>query len=76
MELTIERIETARDCKYVQDIQECTLLVIRESSGLDYASGAVLLRNLAERKETTSLEREALSTAVRLLRRNIEAEKH
>jgi len=76
MELTIERTETARDCKYMQDIQEFTALIIRESSGLDYAGAAVLLRNLGERKETTSLEREALSTAVRLLRRNIEAEKH
>lgn len=39
MELIIERIETARDCKYMQDI-ECTPLIIRESGGLDYGSAA------------------------------------
>lgn len=74
MELTIEGIGLERDYRYKQDIQECTS-VIRESGALDYACAAVLLRNLGERKDTTSLEREALSAAVRLLRQNIGAEK-
>ncbi|MFZ2411744.1 MAG: hypothetical protein WAW23_09260 [Candidatus Methanoperedens sp.] len=75
MELTIERIDTGRDCKYMQNSQECPSFVIREASGLDYACAAVLLRNLGERKETTSLEREALSAAIRLLQRDIEAKR-
>lgn len=75
MELTIERIDTGRDCKYMQNIQECPSFVVRESSGLDYACAAVLLRNIGERKDTTSLEREALSAAIRLLQRDIDAKK-
>ncbi|MDP2766313.1 MAG: hypothetical protein Q8O41_02530 [Candidatus Methanoperedens sp.] len=70
MELTNERIDTGRDCKYMQDSQECPSFVIRESAGLDYACAAILLRNLGERKDTTSLEREALSAAIRLLQRS------
>ena len=68
MELTIERIDIGKDCKYMQNM-ECPSFVIRESVGLDYACAAVLLRNMGERKETTSLEREALSAAIRLLQR-------
>ncbi len=75
MELTIERIDTGRDCKYMQNSQECPSFVVRESSGLDYACAAVLLRNIGERKDTTSLEREALSAAIRLLQRDIDAKK-
>lgn len=75
MELTIERIDTGRDCKYMQNIQECPSFVVRESSGLDYACAAVLLRNIGERKDTTSLEREALSAAIRLLQHDIDAKK-
>ncbi len=69
MELTIERIDTGRDCKYMQDIQECPSFVIKESTGMDCACASVLLRNIGERKDTTSLEREALSAAIRLLQR-------
>lgn len=75
MELAIERVEIERDCIYMQDIQECKQFVIRESSGLDYSSTVVLLRNLGERKDTTSLERDALSTAIRLIQHNIEDRK-
>lgn len=73
MELTIERIDTGRDCKYMQDIQECPSFIMREADGMDYACAVVLLRNLGEKKDTTSLEREALSAAIRLLQRNIDA---
>lgn len=52
-------------------IQEC---IIREPKGMDYASAAILLRNLSERRDVTSLEREALSVAVRLLQRSMEEE--
>ncbi len=74
MELTIERIDTGRDCKYMQNIQKCPSFVIRES-GLDYVCAAVLLRNMGERKDTTSLEREALSAGIRLLQRDIDAKR-
>ncbi len=75
MELTIERAENERDCIYMQNVQECKPLVIRESGGMDYSSAVVLLRNLGERKDTTPLEREALSSAIRLLKHNIGAKK-
>ncbi len=75
MELTIERIDTGRDCKYMQNIQECPSFVVRESAGMDYACAAVLLRNMGERKDTTALEREALSAGIRLLQRDIDAKK-
>ena len=55
--------------------RECRPFVIRESSGMDYGSAMVLLKNLGERKDTTSLERGALSAAIRLLQHNIDAEK-
>lgn len=75
MELTIERIDIGKDCKYMQNSQECPSFVIRESVGLDYACAAVLLRNIGERKDTTSLEREALSAAIRLLQRDVDAKR-
>ncbi len=72
MELTIERMDIGSE--YMQRSQECNLFAIRESVGMEYACVAVLLRNIGEKKDTTSLEREALSVAVRLLKRNMEAE--
>ncbi len=63
MELTIERTDTG----YLQDIRGRNEFIIREPAAIDYASAAVLLLNLAERKDTTSLEREALSAAIQLL---------
>ncbi len=74
MELTIERIDIGKDCKYMQNM-ECPSFVMRESAGMDYACAAVLLRNIGERKDTTSLEREALSAAVRLLQRDMDAKR-
>ncbi len=71
VELMVQRPEIERDCKYVQYIQDCASFVMRES-GMDYASAMVLLRNIGERKDTTSLEREAIATAVRLLKNNME----
>ncbi len=44
-------------------------------SGMDYASAMMLLRNIGERKDTTMLEREAIATAVRLLKNNVEIRK-
>jgi thermostable 8-oxoguanine DNA glycosylase len=73
MELIIERAEPMKDCKYMQDMQEHRPLLIREADGMDHRSTVVLLRNLGERKDITSLEREALAAAVRLLRQNFEA---
>ncbi len=75
MELIIENTEPMKDCKYMQDMQEHGPLLIRESNGMNYRSTVVLLRNLGEKKDITSLEREALAVAVRLLRQNIEAKK-
>ena len=75
MELTIERIDTGRDCKYMRNIQESPSFVVRESAGMDYACASVLLRNMGERKDTTSLEREALSAAILLLQRDIDAKR-
>ena len=72
MELVIERAEPMKDCKYAQDMQEHRPLLIREADGMDYRSTVVLLRNLAEKKHITPLQREALAAAVRLLRQNIE----
>ncbi len=72
MELIIERAEPMKGCKYTQDMQEHRPLLIREADGMDYRSTIVLLRNLGEKKDITSLEREALAAAVRLLRQNIE----
>ena len=67
MELTIERTDTG----YLQDIMERHDFIIREPAAIDYASAAVLLLNLAERKDTTSLERGALSAAIQLLHSGI-----
>ena len=75
MELIIENTEPMKDCKYMQDtqdMQEHRPLLIREADGMDYRSTVVLLRNLGEKKDITSLEREALAAAVRLLRQNME----
>jgi hypothetical protein len=68
MELTIERIDIGKDCKYTQNSPS---FVIREAS-LDYTCTMMLLRNIGDKKDTTSLEREALSAAIRLLKRNID----
>jgi hypothetical protein len=75
MELIIERVEPERDCKYIQDMQECGTFIMRESGNTDYSSAVVLLRNLGERRDTTSLEREALACAIRILRNNMEGKK-
>lgn len=70
MDLTIERMDTEREGMYVKNISEC--FILREKASPDYRSAEVLLRNLVEKKDTTSLEREALSAAVRLLKQNTE----
>ncbi len=62
MEITIER-----ECKYVEEVHGCKPYVIRESGSMDYACAVVLLRNLGEKKDTTSLERDALSAAIHAL---------
>ena len=67
MELTIETIKDEKQQNYMQ---ECRPFVIRETSGMDYSAAVVLLRNLGEKKDTTSLEREALAAAIRLLQQN------
>ncbi len=61
--------------EYMQDIQVCEPLVIMESSSQDYSSTVVLLRNLAEKKDITSLERKALAVAIKLIQSNIETKK-
>jgi hypothetical protein len=75
MELTIERAEPVRDCKYTQNMQGCKSFIVRETGGMDYSSAVVLLRNLGEKKDITPLEREALATAIRLLRQSMGTEK-
>ncbi len=70
MDLTNKRMETTMDCMYAKNVEEC--FILRESDSPDYRSAVVLLRNMVEKKDTTSLEKEALSVAVRLLRQNIE----
>ena len=70
MDLTIERIDTTMDRMYAKNFGEC--FILRESDSTDYRSAVILLRNMAEKKDTTSLEKEALSVAVRLLRQNME----
>ncbi len=67
MELTIERTDVARDCKYMEGVHECKPFVIRESGSMDHACAIILLRNLGEKKDITSLERDALSAAIRAL---------
>ncbi|KCZ72155.1 hypothetical protein ANME2D_01559 [Candidatus Methanoperedens nitroreducens] len=61
--------------EYMQDIQVCEPFVIMESSSQDYSSTVVLLRNLAEKKDITSLERKALAIAIKLIQSNIEPKK-
>ncbi len=75
MELTIERTELTRDCRYIQDMNGCDSFVIREAGNLDYSSAVVLLSNLAEKKDITPLEREALAAAIRIIRQLMEIEK-
>ena len=58
------------NCIYVKNMDEP--FIIMEHDAPDYRSAVVLLRNLAEKKETTSLEREALSSAVRVMKQKIE----
>ncbi len=72
MELTIEAIKTGKEHIYMQESRP---FVIRETGGLDYTCAVVLLRNLGEKKDTTSLEREALAVAIRLLQQNIATKK-
>ena len=72
MELTIERVE--RNCRYAED-SGCDGFVIKESIVPDYTSAMILLRNLGERRDTTSLEREAIATAIRLLKQNADVKK-
>ncbi|MDP2754218.1 MAG: hypothetical protein Q8P40_07495 [Nitrospirota bacterium] len=74
MDLTIERMDKEMDCMYAKNVEEC--FIVRESDSPDYRSAVVLLRNMVEKKDTTSLEREALSVAVRLLRQNMEDKNH
>ncbi len=75
MELTIERTELTRDRRYIQDTKGCDSFVIRETDSLDYSSTAVLLSNLAEKKDITPLEREALAAAIRVIRQLMEIER-
>jgi len=70
MDLTIERMDTTMDRMYAKNVGEC--FILKESDNPDYRSAVVLLRNIVEKKDTTSLEKEALSVAVRLLRQNME----
>jgi hypothetical protein len=69
MDLTIERIDRTMDRMYA-NVGEC--FILRESDSPDYRSAVVLLRNMVEKKDTTSLEKDALSVAVRLLRQKEE----
>ncbi|MCX9013024.1 MAG: hypothetical protein OIN66_18135 [Candidatus Methanoperedens sp.] len=75
MELTIERTELTRDCRYIQDTNGFDSFVIRETGNLDYSSAVVLLSNLAEKRDITPLEREALATAIRIIRQLMEIER-
>jgi len=74
MDLTIERMDKEIDRTYEKNAGEC--FIVRESESPDYRSAVVLLRNMVEKKDTTSLEREALSAAVRILRQNMENKNH
>ncbi len=69
MDLNIERMDKEMDHMYAKNTGEC--FIVRESESPDYRSAVVLLRNMVEKKDTTSLEREALSAAVRILRQNM-----
>lgn len=75
MELTIEGTEIKKDCRYIQNTKGYASFVIRETGSLDYSSAAVLLSNLAEKKDITPLEREALATAIRVIRQHMETER-
>lgn len=73
MQLVIEDAKLVKDCKYTEE--ERRPLMLRETEGMDYNSAVVLLRNLGDKKDTTPLEREALASAVRILRKNIDTKK-
>ncbi len=75
MELAIKRTELTGDCRYIQDTNGCDSFVIREAGSLDYSSAVVLLSNLAEKKDITPLEREALAAAIRIIRQLMEIER-
>ncbi len=66
------KIGIEMECLYMKKIDET--FIIRETGNPDYRSAVVLLRNLAEKKDTTTLERDALSSAVRLLRQKLDVE--
>ncbi len=70
MDLTIERMDTTMDCMYAKNVKE--FFILRESDNPDYRSAVILLRNMVEKKDTTPLEKEALSVAVRLIKQNME----
>lgn len=70
MEFLIDKIGTEMDCLYMKNINEP--FIIRETDSTDYTSAIVLLRNLGEKREITSLEREALLSAVRLIKQKMD----
>ncbi len=72
MESTTGKMGIEMDYLYMKNIDET--FMIRETGNPDYRSAVVLLRNLAEKKDTTSLERDALSSAVRLLKQKLDME--
>ncbi len=72
MDSTTGKMGIEMECLYMKNINET--FIIREAGNPDYRSAVVLLRNLAEKKDTTSLERDALSSAVRLLRQKLNVE--
>lgn len=69
MEFVIDEIGTEMDFLYMKNINEP--FIIRETDSTDYTSAIVLLRNLGEKREITSLEREALLSAVRLIKQKM-----
>jgi hypothetical protein len=70
MDLPIEIMDRTMDYMYANNVGEC--FIMKESDSPDYRSAVVLLRNMVEKKDTTSLEKEALSVAVRLLGQKLE----
>ena len=74
MEMTVQRKNAGKDYEHTPDTGNQPLIIM-EPGGLDYACAVVLLRNIGERRETTSLEREALAAAIRVLQRDTGAKK-
>jgi hypothetical protein len=70
MEFVIDKTGTEMDCQYMKNMNEP--FIIRETDSTDYMSAIVLLRNLGEKKDITSLEREALLSAVRLIKQKMD----